>query len=201
MVQDGLPHGTGTMETHNSIQLTYVNCEFSAGKPTSGKMTCTTGEFVGTFAELGAWTAPLPFAPAQGRCTTSNGFVPWTEMDGVFLVAKSHFNGTVKYANGEEYAGNAHIAFSAGTMFNISKHGTGRLTALATMCQGSFVNDDFVEGTCTYSNNDVYDGQMVRGKKHGRGKLTLHQGFVEHDGRWKNDEKFDDMSEGCCAVQ
>jgi len=201
-LQSCLPHGRGTMETNNSAQVTYTDCEFAAGKLVQGGMTCSTGAYFGTYAELGPWTAGgLPFGPAEGKLTTNNGFVPWTEMEGTFSVAQGRFNGKVTYSNGDEYTGSALIQYNPSTLFHVTRHGQGAQTSLTMLLQGNFVQDDFVEGKCTYPNNDVYDGQMVRGKKHGLGKLMLHQGFCEHNGRWKDDEKYDEMSGGCCVVQ
>ena len=39
-----------------------------------------------------------------------------------------------------------------------------------------------------YENGNIYDGELVDGKKEGFGKMTYKNGNV-YEGQWKNDQK------------
>jgi hypothetical protein len=46
------------------------------------------------------------------------------------------------------------------------------------------------KGTCTYPNEDVYEGDWTDDKKHGRGTLTSPNGD-KYEGLWRDDKKFE----------
>ena len=77
----------------------------------------------------------------------------------------------------------------------------GKYTTLTQMTEGTFDVAGFFKGKCTYSNNDVYEGEMQGGLKHGMGRLMNHQGFVDGEGKWRNDVKVDEFDGGCCTLQ
>ena len=197
-VQNNYAHGAGTLDTKNSMQLSYVDCTWERGRPTTGKMTCSTGAYEGTFKADGQ-VAPFPFLPAEGVFRCSNGFVPWIELSGSFDLVASRFQGTVKYRDESNYTGSANITYNTGNLFTVTKNGTGEYKSLTQVMEGTFEND-FFRGKCTYSNNDVYDGDMQNGLKHGKGSLLNHKGFVEHSGDWRNDAKVDGFDGGCCII-
>lgn len=184
---------------NNAIQLTYEECTWEGGQPTAGKMKCSTGSYEGTFR--GAAASPFPFAPAEGVFSSKNGFIPWAEINGTFDLAAGRFQGSIKFNDGSDYAGGASLTYNQGQLFALQKVGVGKYTTLTQMMEGTFDAAGFFKGKCTYSNNDVYEGEMQGGLKHGMGCLMNHQGFVDGDGKWRNDVKVDEFDGGCCTLQ
>lgn len=53
--------------------------------------------------------------------------------------------------------------------------------------KGSFKNGEIQKGIYYYRNGDVYEGEFVKGKRHGTGKLTIAARRMIKDGSWKHD--------------
>jgi len=52
------------------------------------------------------------------------------------------------------------------------------------------VDDNFTgKGKKSLSNGDVYDGDFVKGNRHGNGKLISKSGHIYYDGNWVNDKQ------------
>ena len=58
------------------------------------------------------------------------------------------------------------------------------------MYEGQFDNGQLNgEGTVRFANGDVYEGDMLAGKKHGLGMITYAESGNSYDGQWKNNLK------------
>jgi hypothetical protein len=102
---------------------------------------------------------------------------------GGFVNGKFQNAGILSYDMGDQYNGN----------FNQGKRdGKGAYTfANGDMFNGIWKNDKPQSGVLTYTDGNVYDGQVQyekQWKKEGKGKMTYANGDV-YDGDWKNDAR------------
>jgi len=74
------------------------------------------------------------------------------------------------------YLRGASLTYNQGQLFSLHYVGAGKYTTLTQKTEGTFDAAGFFKGKCTYSNNNVYEGEIQGGLKHGMGRLMNHQG-------------------------
>ena len=86
---------------------------------------------------------------------------------------------------GDRTIGPAQIIYADGRIYKgrlneeIEMEGEGELTfSTGTVCKGRFEKDEFVKGTLYYKNGEIYEGQALNFRRHGKGVYYYADGRI-----------------------
>eukprot|EP01043_Picozoa_sp_COSAG02_P052778 COSAG02_NODE_5740_length_4077_cov_12.821600_1_plen_970_part_00 len=174
-IQDGKFHGKGTLSDKDDT--VYEGDWWDGQYHGEGKLRDRDGrKYEGSF-EHGK-------RHGQGTLTETDGR---TIYEGDWKDGQYDGKGILTYRNGRRYEG----SFEHG-----KRHGQGTLTETdgSTIYEGEWQEGEIPQvrdgtGTRMYENGEVYKGDFVRGKRHGKGTLT-RKGRTIYEGDWRNDEYY-----------